>query len=297
LAKLKRMVDIELNHGAYLEFLNAANRDNDDWVPFDSIESLRTILFLNPDYVANWHFVMVVDQAFIADLFMKIHPFRPSVAEIEVNIAMDCRGKGLGEKLLSVALKLLNQSVDIIRIILSPGNREILPFAKASGFNVLTQVDLVHDLRLVEPMHTPSEYQIQPMGINQLEEVTVLRNQIFGTAHRVQELEIMMKEGVISTNIIIASIRSEVVGYCIAQIDNRTPHKEGSIVEISVRQEHRRKGVGKAMLLMNLDWLKSKGCIRTTVNAASNNVSALKLYEGAGFRAFRIKEKILEKTL
>ena len=294
--KPERIGDIHLDHREYLEFINDANRDNDDWVPFVSVESLRTFLFLYPDYDANKHLVTIANKAIVADLFMKIHSVKPVVAEIALNITRDWRRKGLGERLLSTALGMLNQSVDVIRIILSPGNREILQFAKDSSFSVLTQVDFTRDLKLIEPVHTPPGYNIQAVKADQLEEVTSLRNQIFGTVHREEELKTLIEDGVISTNIVVATVHGEVVGYCIAEKDSRTPSREGLIAEIGVKQEHRRKGIGKAMLLMNLDWLKSKGCNRATVNSKSDNVPALRLYEASGFNILRVKERIAEKS-
>lgn len=293
--KLARIKDLELEYGKYLEFINAANKDNDDWVRFDSIESLKTFLFSSRNYDASRHFAILADKAIVADVFVKIHDLKPSVAEIELNICMNWRNKGLGEKLLSKALNLLSESVSTIRIILSPGNREVLPYAKAKGFSVLTQVDLEHDLKLLSPFYVPSGYQIQPAGVSQLEEVTLLRNKIFDTVHRVEELETAIKSEVISTNILVAITNGAIVGYCIAQKERRTSSREGWIVEIGVKLKHRRKGLGKAMLLMNLNWLKSSGCNRATVNCKSDNASALKLYEEIGFKIFRVKEKILEK--
>ena len=292
----RRKSDIDLDHGEYLEFLNAANSDNDDWVPFDTVESLRTILFSNPEYDANKHLVVMVDKAIAADLYIRTRSYEPSVAEIELNIAVERRGQGLGAKLLSAALKLLGQAVETTRIILSPGNRETLSFAKARGFRVsVAQVDLAHDLQSLEPARIPSGYEIRPVGFDQLEEVTELRSRIFRAAHRAEELEVQIMGTAISVNIIASIAESEVAGYCIAQIDSRAGSEEGLIAEIGVREEHRRRGVGKAMLLMNLDWLRSKGCTRAIVNADSKNISALRLYRGTGFRAFRTKNKILEK--
>ncbi len=293
---LKRMSDIDLDQGKYLEFLNAANSGNDDWVPFDTIESLRTILFSNPEYDANKHLVIMADKAIVADLYVKIRSFPPSIAEIALNIAADRREKGLGEQLLSAALKLLDQKVETTRVILSPGNREILSFAEAHGFRVsVAQVDMAHDLELLEPARIPSGYEIRPVGLDQLEEVTELTNQIFRLAHRVEELEILTVSTVISTNIIAGIVDNKIVGYCIAQIDRRSRSEEGLIAEIGVREEHRRKGIGKAMLLMNLEWFRSKACTRATVSADSTNLSALTIYKRTGFRAFRTKSKILEK--
>ena len=292
--KLERMGGIHLDHRKYLQFINDANTDNDDWVPFDSVGSLKTFLFLNPSYDVDKHFAIVVNKEIVADLLTKIYSIRPIVAEIGINITRDWRGKGLGEKLLSTALGVLNQSIDVIRIILSPGNREILPFAKQLGFSVLTQIDMVHNLKLIEPPHVPPGYQMQPINVSQLEEVTNLRNRIFSITHRMEELKTLMKGGVISTNVIVTTANKEIVGYCIAEKDGRTP-SEGLIVEIGVRQGHRRRGIGKAMLLMNLDWLKSEGCNRVTVNSKSDNVPALRLYEDTGFEILKIKEKTLEK--
>ena len=293
---LKRMSDIDLDHREYLEFLNAANSDNDDWVPFDTVESLRTILFSNPEYDANRHLVVMVDKTIAADLFIKIRSRQPGTAEMELNIAADSRGKGLGERLLSAALKLLDQTVDTKRIILSPGNHEILSFAEAHGFRVsVAQVDMAHDLELLEPARIPSGYEIRPVDLDQLEEVTKLRNQIFHLARRAEELEVLMVSTVITANVIAGIVDNEIVGYCIAQIDSRSGSEEGLIAEIGVREEHRRKGIGKAMLLMNLDWLKSKGCKKATVSADSTNVSGLGLCKRTGFRAFGTKNKILEK--
>ena len=90
---------------------------------------MRTILFSNPEYDANKHLVVMVDKAIAADLYIKTRSYQPSVAGIALNIAVDRRGKELGEKLLSVALELLDQAVETARTILSPGNREILSFA------------------------------------------------------------------------------------------------------------------------------------------------------------------------
>jgi len=293
--KLERAKDIKLEYGEYLEFINASNRDNDDWVPFDSIESLKTFLFSNPNYDAERHFLILVEERIVADLFIKLHASKPGVAEMELNICVERRNKGLGERLLATALNLLNKSVGITQIILSPGNHEILSFAKAEGFSVLTQVDLIHDLKLPNLVHAPLAYQIQPANVGQLEDVTLLRNQIFSTTHSVEELETIMQGKSILTNIMVTTTNKKVIGYCIAQKDSRTLSEEGWIVEIAVKQEHRRKGIGKAILLTSLNWLKSIGCNQVTVNCMSDNISALKLYEETGFKVFRVKEKILER--
>ncbi len=288
---LHRASDIHLNHGKYLRFVNEANIDNEDWVPFDSIESLRTFVFSSSRYDASKHYVIVEEGSLVADLYIRSP--EPEVAEIMINILKEWRDKGLAADLLSTALSILERQVDVIRIILSAGSFEVLPLARAKGFNVVTQVDLIHDLKAIGPIPVPEGYEMKTIGISQLENVTVLRNQIFGR-HGAEELEVLLKSQVITVNITAAVCKGEYVGYCIAQKDDRTP-QEGLIAEIGVEPGHRSKGVGRSMLQMNLEWLRSEGCKTANVNARSDNTPALELYKTSGFKIAREKEKILEK--
>jgi len=295
--KLKKMTDVNLDIREYLDFLNKANIDNDDWVPFDSAESLSTFLFSNPRYDPNKHLLINVDDLIVADLYVKIHPSKPTVAEIEVNILAEWRGKGLGEKLLSEALKLLDRSVKKVRIILSPGNSEILSVAEACGFQVsTTQVDLACDLRELESVRVPKGCNIKHVTFDQLKEVTRIRNEVFDASHRIEELQALLRRKDVLTDILVAMVEEKTVGYCISQIDKRASSREGMIVEIAVRKNYRGRGIGKAMLLMSLHRLRSKGCRRAVINTQSDNLSALKLYSSVGFKPFKFKKKILEKS-
>ncbi len=293
--KIEKVKDTYLDHREYLEFINDANVDNDDWVPFDSVESLGIFLFSHPDYDANRHLVVTFDEGIVADLLVRTLSPERRVAEIQLNITVDWRSKGLGERLLSTALETLDECVDVVRIILSKGNREILPFAEQRGFKALTQIDLACDLEPIEPIHIPVGYEMQPMQSDQLAAVNSLRNHLFGVAHRVEELKTLVRGGVIQASVIVVASDGGVVGYCIAQKDTRARSKEGTIVEIGVEREYRRRGIGEAVLQMSLDWLRSVGCNRVTVSSRSSNVPALRLYEKTGFKILREKEKILEK--
>ena len=75
--KLERMVNVNLDIREYLDFLNKANIDNDDWVPFDSIESLSTFIFSDPEYDPERHLLIMVDDLIVADLYIKIRPSKP----------------------------------------------------------------------------------------------------------------------------------------------------------------------------------------------------------------------------
>jgi len=295
--KLERMVNVNLDIREYLDFLNKANIDNDDWVPFDSIESLSTFIFSDPEYDSERHLLIMVDDLIVADLYIKIRPSKPRVAKIEMNILAEWRRKGLGERLLSEALKLLDRSIEKIRIVLSKGNCEILSLAEACGFKAsTTQIDMICDLRELESVHVPTGCSIEPIKRDQLREVTSIRNEIFDASHRIEELQALLRSKDVLTDIFVAVVNGVIVGYCISEIDKRASTEEGSIVEIAVRKNYREKGIGKAMLLMSLHQLKFKGCRRAIVNVQSDNLPALKLYSSVGFKPFKVKKKILEKN-
>ncbi len=297
--EIERLADVSLDCPAYLEFINAANEDNEDWVPFDSTDSLKIILFSNPRYYPKLHFMVRADEAVVADLYVKIHSTESRTAEIELNIAKNWRGKGLGERLVSRALANLDQETEVVRIIVSPGSSEVIPYCTNLGFKVLKQVDMVHDLEKIESAQIPLKCSINKIKFQDLEEVTRLRNEIFSQSHTVDELKMLFpsktpEKETLWNNILKAAVNRKIVGYCIAGKDNRVSSGEGWIAEIGVVREHRRKGIGKTLLLKNLRWLKSIGCTKSTVNTNPDNTSALKLYESVGFKVFRTKEKILE---
>ncbi len=50
-----------------------------------------------------------------------------------------------------------------------------------------------------------------------------------------------------------------------------------------VREEHRGKGIGKALVLRFKEWAKSRGAARVELKVMSQNAAALALYEQLGF--------------
>ena len=300
--KIEKLENIFLDYQMYVEFINESNKDNEDYVPFSSIDvdALKIVLFSNPNYDPKQHLIIVVNEIIVADLYTKINTQEPKTAEIVINIIKNWRGKKLGEKLVSKALAGLDETIKVVKIIVSPGSSEVIPYCKKLGFKVFKQVDMVHNLEKIESVQIPLKCTIDKIEIEDLEEVTKLRNEVFRESHTVDELKMLFpsktpQKETLWTNILIAIVDKKIVGYCIAEKDNRTSTKEGWIIEIGVRKENRRKGIGRTLLLKNLHWLKSIGCLESTTNTNPDNVSALQLYSSVGFKTFRIKEKILEK--
>jgi len=73
----------------------------------------------------------------------------------------------------------------------------------------------------------------------------------------------------------------EVVGYVFC----REVAGESEILNLAVEPGLRRGGVGRQLLAAALDWLVLRGAQETFLEVRESNVAAIRLYEGAGFRA------------
>lgn len=277
----------------YWRFLNEANEDNEDWVPYSTPEAVQVFVFSDPFYDAERRWVEIIEDKLAADLTVKIQRTRLPEALIELHIAKFGRRKGLGEALLSTALESLTEHSGSIRVILTPGNREVLSFAKAQGFEGEKMVDLERGLDALEKPQVPEGYRIASLGMAQLRGLARLWNEIFGASRGLEEMEAMMAWGDILTEIAVTFSAFEAVGFSLAQVVPRANHDEGSVAQIGISEKHRRKGIGKALLLTSLLWLRRQGCPTAMISAMADNFPALELYRKVGFKVLRVREKHL----
>jgi len=88
-------------------------------------------------------------------------------------------------------------------------------------------------------------------------------------------------------DIILACDADEPIGFCWTKVDFGG-HKaigghKGRIYMLGVNQDHRRKGVGKQVLLAGLSHLKSKGIRSVELTVDNENKAACALYRAVGF--------------
>lgn len=93
-------------------------------------------------------------------------------------------------------------------------------------------------------------------------------------------LEMMLKDCT-QRCIMVAEIEGQVVGMCTAQLLVSTA--EGGVValieDLVVKNEYRRSGIGKQLLLAIEKWAVEKGAKRLQLLADRNNTPALKFYQ------------------
>lgn len=66
-------------------------------------------------------------------------------------------------------------------------------------------------------------------------------------------------------------------------------HDEVHILNVATAPEHRRRGVGRALMVAALDRGRQHGCSLATLEVRRTNGSALELYQSLGFRSVGIR--------
>jgi mycothiol synthase len=94
---------------------------------------------------------------------------------------------------------------------------------------------------------------------------------------------------------LLALARSEVVGFCLCELNASDAESVGRVAEIGVVPAHRGAGLGFALLHDGFRELRANGAMRIVLDVdAENTTSALRLYRSAGMTprpAFTIWEK------
>ncbi len=80
----------------------------------------------------------------------------------------------------------------------------------------------------------------------------------------------------------VALVQDQIVGYvCVHRHES-----VGHIVRLAVHPAHRRRGIGRQLLVEAMAYLERLGVARLTVNTQQSNRHALRLYESLGFRPY-----------
>lgn len=83
----------------------------------------------------------------------------------------------------------------------------------------------------------------------------------------------------------LASAGGEDVGFTIVRIrpNMYSDAQEAYLAELYVREDHRRKGLGSALLDATIDFARERGCDRIELNTDEGDRDAHRLYESKGF--------------
>lgn len=96
-----------------------------------------------------------------------------------------------------------------------------------------------------------------------------------------------------SSYLFVALQNDEVIGYAVMA----TVLDEGSLLDIAVSKNHRRKGVAKELFATLCDIAKEKKLSFITLEVRSSNESARKFYEKSGFECVAIRKNYYSKPI
>ena len=96
-----------------------------------------------------------------------------------------------------------------------------------------------------------------------------------------------------NVTVLVAVKGNEVIGYTYAGLEGRDYMSlrgpAGVVYDIVVEPEHRRSGVGRALLDATLAYLQARGAPRVVLSTAERNEPAQRLFASAGFRRTMIE--------
>jgi len=96
--------------------------------------------------------------------------------------------------------------------------------------------------------------------------------------------------------VLIAKDRNKLLAYGIAGIRKPRsfvrPKKIGNIISLFVKEEYRKKGIGRQIFNKFLDWFKSQNIKHIEISADRRNKIAIKAYKKYGFFEFQKKMRL-----
>lgn len=129
--------------------------------------------------------------------------------------------------------------------------------------------------------------ELRPATAEDLEAIERLETVSFGTPWArdayLQELE----RDVAYVEVSIDPAESLVIGMaCTWYVED-----EAHVMRIAIHPAYRRRGVGRRLLQSALQRAAQVGCVRTTLEVASQNLEAIALYRSAGFEVVGIRHR------
>jgi len=93
----------------------------------------------------------------------------------------------------------------------------------------------------------------------------------------------------------VAEVDNKIVGYVMCRVELGIGHikpwirKLGHIISIAVLENHRRRGIGKALMIAAMNALKNEyNACEAYLEVRVSNIPAIKLYEKLGFKIVKV---------
>ena len=114
------------------------------------------------------------------------------------------------------------------------------------------------------------------------QEIEQIEKQSFSDAWSINSIQREINQ----KRIIIIKDNDDILGYCIFMI----AADEGEILRIAVKENMRKRGIGKSLILSAVTQMKSEGCKYVFLEVRASNIAALQLYKSTGFEETGIRK-------
>lgn len=148
-------------------------------------------------------------------------------------------------------------------------------------------------------MVSAPEYTIRPARAEDIGSMAVLLTELFSIEADFRPDEQRQRDGLAmlldkhtgrTGRILVAEIENETVAMCTGQLVVSTAEGGYSVLveDMVVRRDHRRQGIGRALLQSMEQWSKEQGATRLQLLADKDNASALDFYRRIGWGQTRL---------
>ena len=163
------------------------------------------------------------------------------------------------------------------------------------GENSWSQVLMEHSMHLPDTGTVPDEFLIRRLaGANEVDAYVELHRSVFESKNMTAEWRartLRRPEYIADLDLVAVAPNGQLAAFCICWLGtDGNGEVAGQIEPLGVYAEHRKLGLGRAILLEGLKQLKARGAKRSFVQTESHRNAAFRLYESAGFR---VAQKIL----
>ena len=302
------MANLEYRHPtlddieAIVNLINTSNKDDPLW-DFQNVEAYRKSSFEDDDWEAEGHWLVLLDGKPIGyggAVVLKRHvEHGRNEGWMALWVLEDNRNDGIQQELVGRAVEYLRgRGVTKAKIWDLMGTEWRISALEGFGFE-----EIWHEYIMVKktqdipsPEHPEGlefeDFLLKDSTDQQLTDCMMAINSAFSQdemfSPRTMESLKKWKDATTDINRInLAKMDGDVIGECVStiEVDYNKEHNvnTGWIGAFGVLEEHRRKGVGKALLVEGMKWLQDQGMDTLYLGVAVKNPKALDLYKSVGF--------------
>jgi len=238
------------------------------------------------------------EDLFLAEMDSLLVGYADMIRELEIGrVILDGavhpahRGQGMGSKLLEIAIDHSRKlGANVVQIPIAQGMQTGEHFVRKKGFRLVRrhwQMSLWEYGG--EVLQIPKGFGLGHFVHGDEESLCALQNLAFAVSwgfrpNTVEEIRCLVNTSWCHPEgILLISEGQQKVGYCWT-MDDPARKQKGYIRMMGVDPEYRGRGLGRAILVAGIEYLRKRGMTEIELSVDSKNSSAKRLYQSAGFK-------------